>query len=235
MTGQWPLGMKHVKLVIGHRYRLFLDALATVLAGQGFEIAGTGTSQQQLMEQVAQHLPDICLVTVRFAGSSAFDVLRMIGEAHPRVKVVMLAGDSDFDLMPQAVEAGAAGFIPAEGHIGNIARALIRVSDGGGVYGPSPMGMVVRPFRDASGRNRLWDRLTGREQEVLMRMMDGECTRQIALSLAISVSTARTHIENVLLKLGAHSRLEATILAARSGLPVPHALTMPARRVAGPG
>lgn len=230
----WPPGKHQVRLVIGHQYRLFLDSLAAVLAGHGFEIVGTGTSQPQLLGSVSQHLPSICLATIRLAGGGGLEVLRTIGKTHPGIKVVLLAGESDFGLMQAAVEAGAAGFIPADGHVENIARALARVHDGGGVFGPSTTGAVVRPFRDAGARNRLWDRLTAREQEVLVRMMDGECTRQIALSLAISVSTARTHIENLLLKLGAHSRLEATVLAARSGLPVPYALSMPVRRVAGP-
>jgi two-component system, NarL family, nitrate/nitrite response regulator NarL len=223
-----------VKLVIGHPYRLFLESLAAVLAGHGFEIMGTETSQPELLGSVSQHLPSICLVTVRLAGGGGLEVLRTIGETHPRVKVVLLAGESDFGLRQAAAEAGAAGFIPVDGHVENMARALVRVHDGGEVFGPITTGAVVRPFRDAGARNRFWDRLTVREQEVLVRMMDGECTRQIALSLAISVSTARTHIENLLLKLGVHSRLEATVLAARSGLPVPYALSMPARRVAGP-
>lgn len=234
LASPWQPGEHQVRLVIGHQYRLFLDSLAAVLAEHGFEIAGTETSQPQLLASVAQHLPSICLVTVRLAGGDGLDVLRTVGENHPGVKVVMLAGESDFGLMQTAIEAGAAGFIPADGHVENIARALARVHDGGGVFGPSVTGAVVRPFRDAGARNRPWDRLTTREQEVLVRMMDGECTRQIALSLAISVSTARTHIENVLLKLGVHSRLEAAVLAARSGLPDPYALSMPARRVAGP-
>jgi DNA-binding NarL/FixJ family response regulator len=231
----WPPGRHQVRLVIGHQYRLFLDSLAAVLAGRGFQIVGTETSEPQLLDSVSQHLPSICLVTVRLAGGGGgLEVLRTIGENHPGIKVVLLAGDSDSGLMQAAIEAGAAGFIPADGHVDNIARALARVYDGGEVFGPSPMGAVVRPFRDAGARNRVWDRLTAREQEVLVRMMDGECTRQIALSLTISVSTARTHIENVLLKLGAHSRLEATVLAARSGIPASYALSMPPRRVAGP-
>jgi DNA-binding NarL/FixJ family response regulator len=67
-----------------------------------------------------------------------------------------------------------------------------------------------------------------------MLMMDGECTTQIARSLAISVSTARTHVENLLLKLGVHSRLEATTMMARSGAAA-FTPPMPARRVARPG
>lgn len=229
----WPPGKPQLRLVIGHQYRLFLDSLAAVLAGRGVKIVGTGTSRPQLLGRVAEHQPGICLVTVRLAGGG-LEVLRTIGQTHPGTKVVLLAEESEFGLMQTAIEAGAAGFIPADGHVENIARALARVHDGGGVFGPSSTGAVVRPLRDAGARNRLWDRLTAREQEVLVRMMDGECTRQIALSLAISVSTARTHIENLLLKLGAHSRLEATVLAARSGLPAPYALSTPARKVAGP-
>ena len=80
--------------------------------------------------------------------------------------------------------------------------------------------------------------LTLREQEVLMLIMEGQSTKQIARSLAISMSTARTHIQSVLVKLGAHSRLEATSMVARFclvGVTGEYSLGPPVRQAAASG
>jgi two-component system, NarL family, nitrate/nitrite response regulator NarL len=70
----------------------------------------------------------------------------------------------------------------------------------------------------SSDSDRLLRLLTLREQEVLILVKEGQSTKQIARSLAIPLSTARSHIQSVLIKLGAHSRLEATSMVARSCL-----------------
>lgn len=224
-----------MRLVVGDRHRLFLDSLAAVLASRGFEVAAFATSPQEVLGCVARLRPDVCLLAARFPGSSGLDVMRVIGERQPGVKVVLFSASPEPGVMAAAQRGGAAGFIPSDHHVADVISALVRVRDGERVFDMMRAG--VRRFRpvapaERKPRNGLWDLLTLREQEVLMLMMDGEATRQIARSLAISVSTARTHVENVLGKLGVHSRLEATTVAARCGLP---AVSMPAGRVARPG
>ena len=222
-----------VRLVLGERHRLFLDSLAAVLARHGFDVVALATSPQELLATVARLQPDICLLAAGFSGSSGPDLLRIIGEHHPSVKVVLFSADPDPKAMATALRGGAAGFIPSDHHVADILAALSRVRNGERVFDLMDAG--IRRFRPATAtrrRNGFWDLLTLRERQVLMLMMDGECTSQIARSLAISVSTARTHVENVLGKLGVHSRLEATAMVARSG---PPSFTMPAGRVARPG
>jgi len=89
-----------------------------------------------------------------------------------------------------------------------------------------------------SDGDRLLRLLTLREQEVLMLIMEGHSTKQIARSLVISLSTARTHIQSVLVKLGAHSRLEATSMVARScllGISGQYSLGPPVKQSAASG
>ena len=211
-----------MRLVVGDRHRLFADSLAAVLAEHGVEVVAFATSPQETLGCVARLHPDVCLLAARFPASSGLDVMRVIGERHPGVKVVLFSASPEPGVMAAAQRAGAAGFIPSDHHVADIVSALVRVRDGERVFDMMLAGVRrFRPAADAerSPPSRPWDRLTSREQEVLLLMMDGEATRQIARSLAISVSTARTHVENVLGKLGVHSRLEATTVAARSGLP----------------
>jgi two-component system, NarL family, nitrate/nitrite response regulator NarL len=220
-----------VRLVLGERHRLFIDSLAAVLAWHGFDVAALATSPQELLSTVARLEPDVCLLAAGFQ-EGGLDLLRIIGERHPPVKVVLFSADPDPKAMAAALKGGAAGFIPSDHHVADIVDALSRVNNGERVFDLMDAG--IRRFRPAaaSRRNELWDLLTLRERQVLMLMMDGECTRQIARSLTITVSTARTHVENVFVKLGAHSRLEATAMVARAG---PPSFTTLAGRVARRG
>jgi two-component system, NarL family, nitrate/nitrite response regulator NarL len=221
-----------VRLVVGERHRLFVDSLGAVLAWHGFDVAALAITPQELLSTVARLQPDVCLLAAGFQRGGGPDLLRVIGERHPPVKVVLFSASPDPKAMAAAHKGGAAGFIPSDHHVADIVAALSRVQNGERVFDLTDAG--IRSFRPAAAtrRNELWDLLTLRERQVLMLMMDGECTRQIARSMAITVSTARTHAENVLIKLGAHSRLEATAMVARAG---PPSFTMLAGRVARRG
>jgi DNA-binding NarL/FixJ family response regulator len=159
----------------------------------------------------------------------------MITKRHPDVKVIMLSSGSDPGLTEAATERGAWGIISEDCHIGDIVRILLRVRQGERVFEDALAGAVVRAFRLPGADNGDWLRvlLTSREQEVLMRMVDGEPTRQIACSLAITEATVRTHVRNVLAKLGVHSRLEASTVVAESGVLGRYLPGMQAQHAAG--
>jgi two-component system, NarL family, nitrate/nitrite response regulator NarL len=222
-----------MRLVVGEHHRLFADSMAAVLAWHGFEVAALAASPAELLASVASHQPDVCLLAARFPGDSGLDLMRIITERHPQVKVVLFAATPDPGMMAAARAGGAAGFIPSDHHVADILAALSRVRNGERVFDLMDAG--IRSFRPARATSCTapWDLLTLREQEVLMLMTEGECTRQIARALTISVSTARTHVENVLVKLGVHSRLEATTVVARAG--PPPFFHLAAGRVARPG
>jgi len=161
----------------------------------------------------------------------------MIGWRHPDVKIVMLSSSPYPALVAAAVEEGAAGFIPRDCHITDIVRILPRVRCGERVFDGALLEAAVRAFRlpGAGDGDPLRVMLTSREEEVLLQIAEGECTRQIARSLAITEATVRTHVQNVLVKLGVHSRLEASTVAAESGMLGSHPAGMHAQRTAGGG
>ena len=208
-----------MKLVLADPHRLFVESLAAALARRGFVVASLATSPPELFAQLAEHRPDICVLATHFPTCSGLDVLQHIGRQHPWVRAVMLSAVPDPGLMAAAIEGGAAGFISRDCHIVDIVRALARVRHGERVFDGAPP-EAVRVFRlpGAHGGDRLRVLLTSREQEVLMQITEGECTRQIARSLAITEATVRTHVQNVLVKLGVHSRLEASTVVAESGV-----------------
>jgi two-component system nitrate/nitrite response regulator NarL len=209
-----------VRIVLGNRHRLFLDALTEALSQEGVMVAAQATCGREVLAAVARHEPDICLLAIGFPDSGGLDVLRVIRRRHPAVKVIMLLDTSDPVIVAQASDAGAAGFIWKEQCIAEIVRTLTGVLAGEWVLGGAASARGAGRFGSqvVADSDCLLRLLTMREQEVLMLMMEGESTKQIARSLAIALSTARTHVQSVLVKLGAHSRLEATSMVARSGV-----------------
>jgi DNA-binding NarL/FixJ family response regulator len=212
-------GGQRVKLVLADSHRLVIESLATALIQRGIGVAALATSPPEVLAQVAEHQPDICLLTTHFPWSSGLDVLRVIRKQHPHVKVVMLSAAPDPSLMAAAIEGGAAGIISKYCHIVDVVRALPRLRQGERVFDGASLGGVVgafhRPAAGHSDRHRVG--LTRREQEVLTQIVEGKSTRQIARSLSVTDATVRMHVRNVLVKLGVHSRLEASTLGSRVG------------------
>lgn len=205
-----------MRIVLGSDHRLFVDALADALCAKGITVAARGTSPQELLSAVDRYQPDICMLGPGFGRASSLDVLHLIGRRHPDVKVVMFSDSSDPAVVSVAIDGGAAGLISKDQRVTDVVRTLVRVRAGERGFDGDQAGLHALEPGSADCLPRA---LTFREQEVLMLMLEGESTKQIARSLAISVSTARTHVQSTLIKLGAHSRLEASSIAARCGVP----------------
>jgi two-component system nitrate/nitrite response regulator NarL len=229
-----------VRIVLGDCHRLFIDALAAALTQEGITVAALATSSQELLTEVARHQPDICLLATRFHMAGGLDILGAICGRYPRVKVVMLSDDPDSAVASAAIESGAAGVVKKDQHLAEIVQILARVRAGERALDADLGSNEPRSFSlpISSDGDWLLRFLTLREQEVLMLMMEGESSKQIAGSLTITLSTARTHVQSVLVKLGAHSRLEATSMVAQScllGVSGQYSLGPPAQHAAASG
>jgi two-component system, NarL family, nitrate/nitrite response regulator NarL len=229
-----------MRIVLGDGHRLFIDALAAALTQDGVTVAALATSPQEVLAAVARHRPDMCLMTTRFHTSGDFGVLGVICGRYPQVKVVMLADSADPASASDVISSGAAGVIRKDQHLTEIIRTLADVRAGERALDTDLPQPGPRDFRSPAASDSEWllQLLTLREQEVLMLIMEGQSTKQISRSLAISLSTARTHIQSVLVKLGAHSRLEATSMVARScllGISGQYSLGSPAKQAAANG
>ena len=223
-----------MRLVLAGPHRLVMESLAAALTRRGLDVVAVATSPREVFAKVAEHRPDFCLLAAHFPACSGLGVLRVISKRHPGVGVVMLSSGSDPGLAKAASRCGAAAVISRDRHISDIERVLARVGQRKRAFGRGLLEIAARDFRlSGVGDGPEPDRLTSREREVLRHIAEGERTRQIACSLGISEATVRTHVQNVLSKLGVHSRLEATIVAAQAGLPGCDLPGVRTRRAAG--
>jgi two-component system nitrate/nitrite response regulator NarL len=221
-----------VRLVLAGDHRLFIDVLAAAFSRSGVTVAARASTSHEVLSELSRHEPDICLLAAHFPLSGALDLLPVIAAQHPSVRVLVLSEDADPAFVAAAVDGGAAGVIRKGQNTAELIEILHRVLAGEHALGAAsarPHGRIVSEPAAISPEH-LMRLLTLREREVLLLMTEGAGTKQIARSLAISVSTARTHVQRVLVKLGAHSQLEASSMAAAAACSILPAGPYQARR-----
>lgn len=217
-------GAVGVRLVVVDDHRLLAEALAAALQVRGHRVLAVGSPVGAAGDLVAQRRPEVCLLGVaRPAGPGAFAVLRRLRQERPEVAVVVLGPVDDLRGVANAFAAGAAGYVRSDERIEVVDRAIGRARAGEAAVAvevlQATFERLLHPVREPDDEAlRLLAALTRRELQVLARISDGEDTQAIAVGMGIAPSTARTHVQRVLVKLGARTRLEAAAVAARTGL-----------------
>jgi DNA-binding NarL/FixJ family response regulator len=185
------------------------------LEGAGIEVCAEVEEASEVVDAVAQHAPDVCLLDVRLAGgwlSAAGEVISA-GEVPPAVVIVTESLHEEEFL--QAMRVGALGYLPTSISATRLPAVLHAVHRGELAIPRAQIGMLIQQLRDRGVRRHLpvasrrGVDLTAREWEVLDLMRDGLSTRDIGGRLLISEVTVRRHIGAVLKKLQVQSRAEA--------------------------
>lgn len=208
-----------MRIVLCDDHRLLVEAFATALRSHGHEVVALATTPEDGYRAVMEHEPEVCVLDLFFPGGSGLDAASKITSANPACKVLILSARSDPELIVAALAAGASGFVLKEQSIDGILRALDRVAAGEGAVDPQLLRAAIRvpsPRRPVESQRLRF--LTPREREALRRIAEGESTKEIARAMQVSQSTARTHVQNVLTKLGVRSRLQAAALVSRERL-----------------
>lgn len=204
-------------LVLGDDHKLFLDALATVLAQRGFTVSAVACSVAETIESVRQKKPDVCLIDRHFAGHDGLDAIGEILAASGHTKVIVISANRGRESVIQALNVGASGYLHKTREVSVLAAAIDRVL-GGEVVVDVPTPTATWRSAPPDHPRRLAAYLTARERECLALLVRGLSTAAMADVLGVSRTTVRTHVQALLAKLGVHSRLEAVSLAVRYGL-----------------
>jgi DNA-binding NarL/FixJ family response regulator len=212
-----------MKILICEPHALFAEALQISLERRGYD-AVLSTSPTSAAAVLARGDVDVVLTEIVFPNDGAADhhspsaasMVAQIVAVDPQVRVVVLTASSDNRALQDAVAEGAVAVAHKSQPLADLLAVLERVQAGEAVLSGQLMRAAMN--RSHSPEHSLASFLTAREREVLARLTQGESTREIARSMGVAYSTARTHIQSVLDKLGVHSRLEAAAFAARHQL-----------------
>ncbi|MCW3042618.1 MAG: hypothetical protein JWL57_776 [Actinobacteria bacterium] len=208
-----------MKVLIVNENTLVSQAMRAILESHDFEVSLSAYTLQARGEQPgtpASGRPDVALVDIRVPDSGGIEAGRRIIRDHPLAKVLALTAQEDAGALAAASQAGFHGWVLKDGSVSQLVGSIRGVLEG---RIAQPLRGTRRPGTLQSPEERdaalLAQHLTRREREVLSLLVEGETSQSISHSLSLSPHTVRTHIQNILTKLGVHSRFEAASFAVR--------------------
>jgi DNA-binding NarL/FixJ family response regulator len=210
-----------IRVLIVEDQRLMGEVLALMLGREDdIRVVGLATSVADAIRHAREQRPDVVLMDYHLPDGKGTEAAQVIHQDLPRVAVVMLTAESEEAALGAAVEAGACGFLAKSQAAQEVTTAVRRAAAGELLI---PAGTLTRLLRGRGTRQNAPRRyegaaLTAREQQVLRLMARGLDSRDMAQQLGIGCTTVRSHVEGVLGKLHAQSRLQAVARARQSGL-----------------
>jgi RNA polymerase sigma factor (sigma-70 family) len=214
---------ERIRLLICDDHRILTDTLAAVVATDpGLDLTDTLSSPGAALESVQRNHPDVVLMDVEFReGINGIEATRRIKEISPETVVVIMTAHEDERLMARAVDAGASGFLKKTEGVDEFLGAVKAAAAGEILIDQDTLARLLpEMMREKEAREeaeRLLDRLTPREREILELSAQGFRTAEVARRLSISPQTVQTHVRNILAKLRVHSKLQAVAFAVRAG------------------
>ncbi len=199
--------------------QLFAEILRLALTEGGrCEVADCGPLAGAVSIAARSH-PDVVILGLGSRRQEAIATLQALRTSVPASPVLVLAPDADAETLSSVMTAGAKGCLTVDADLADFVAAVLEVARGEMVLSGHSLEVLVRHLgRQETGPVGSPAKLTDRELIVLTLLVRGATTDAITAELGVSPHTTRTHIQNVLSKLGVHSRLEAAAYAAEHSL-----------------
>ena len=212
-----------------HPFRVFLvDDHRVVRSGvsaylamvEDIDVVGEASDGQQALDRIAVlepsgELPDVVLMDLVMPGMDGITATRRIKARWPAVEVVAVTSFVEESKVRGALEAGAAGYLLKDADADEVAAAIRAAVSGRMHLDPA----VARILADSTrAPQRTGESLTRRQRQVLTLIAEGASNRQIAETLVVSERTARTHVSDILARLGLASRTQAALWAVHEGI-----------------
>lgn len=212
-----------IEVLIVDDHRLVAEGLEALLgACPDMRIVGAAGTAAEAVRMADEYAPKVIVMDLRLPDSSGADAAATIRTRHPEVAVVFVTAEDSEEALLAAVGAGGCALLPKSRAAADVATAVRRAAEGEMLISPNRLSALLARIqeraRDDAVKVRLLADLTPREKQVLRLMAEGLDSRAIAEHLVISFTTVRGHVQHVLEKLDAHSKLEAVARAARLGL-----------------
>jgi DNA-binding NarL/FixJ family response regulator len=205
-----------VRVLITDDHPVVREGLEFMLGLQDdIELVGTAGDGDETLTYVPVLRPDVVVLDMRLPGKDGAEVTEDLKQEHPDVKVLILTAEPDGDALRRALAAGADGFMLKTARPAELAAAIRDVAAGRSVVAPSLTGALFAAARGVSPRSA--PSLSDREHQVLQLLADGRTNKEIAAKLFVSEATVKTHVENILRKLGVADRTQAVAEAFRRG------------------
>jgi DNA-binding NarL/FixJ family response regulator len=214
--------LKKISIVIVDDHQVFVETLKfAIKQNKDMEVLGEAGSCEDCLELIRRISPSILILDICLPDGDGLSLVPKINKLSPDTNILILTSFSDEDTLMRALDLGVSGFVGKNQHLPELMNA-IRMAEQGEIAIPTSLllGLLSRKLipRKQATNVRDYEPLTPRESEILSCLAKGYSAGEIAEILSISPLTVRTHIRNLIEKLGVHSRLEAVTFALQKGL-----------------
>jgi DNA-binding NarL/FixJ family response regulator len=202
-----------IRVLIADDHAVVRRGLRTFLELQDdIDVVGEAADGETCVAAAAELSPDVILLDLLMPGVGGVEALGRLRDAGSKARVLVITSFTDPAVSVPAVRAGAAGVIFKDVAPRDLASAIRSVHAGHTLLQPDVAAALMAPDPAAASP------LTARERDVLAEITQGRSNREIARALSLSEKTVKTHVSNVLMKLGVADRTQAALLAVRRGL-----------------
>jgi DNA-binding NarL/FixJ family response regulator len=204
-----------IRVLIADDHPVVRQGLRTFLGVQDdIDVVGEAADGLEVVAQAEALAPDVILLDLKMPGVDGLAALEELRGRGIEARVLVLTSASERARVVPVVRAGAAGYLYKDVDPHALVQAIRAVHDGHVLFAPEAADAMLTPDRREKGATTL----TAREREVLVQIALGRSNREIARSLVVSEKTVKTHVSNILMKLGLQDRTQAALYAVRHGL-----------------
>ena len=186
-----------------------------LLAFDDIELVAEAANGEEALRLCDEARPDVVLMDMLMPGMDGADTTRLLRQKCPQTQVLALTSFQNGELVHDALQAGAIGYLLKDVPIDELAAAIREAHAGRSTLAPAAAQALVKSTRQQPGPG---SDLTERQREVLALVVEGLSNAEIADRLVISLATARYHVSTILSKLGASNRAEAAAMAVKHDL-----------------
>jgi DNA-binding NarL/FixJ family response regulator len=204
-----------IRVLIADDHPVVRQGLRTFLGVQeDIDVVGEAADGAEVVSRAQALTPDVILLDLNMPGVDGLTALRELRERDVSARVLVLTSVGERARVLPVVRAGAAGYLYKDVDPHALVQAIRAVHDGHVLFAPEAADAMLAADQGEKGTTPL----TEREREVLVQITRGRSNREIARALVVSEKTVKTHVSNILMKLGLQDRTQAALYAVRHGL-----------------
>jgi DNA-binding NarL/FixJ family response regulator len=212
-----------VRILIADDHEVVRRGLSTLLQShEGWEICGEATDGRAAVEKAKELKPDVVIVDIGMPSLNGLAATRQLVQQDPRCKVIVLTITDSDQVIREALDAGARGFVLKSDAARDLVAAVEALQRNRMFFTPRVNDMVLAGFLDRGNGARntppRLPHLTPREREVIQLLAEGKSSKEVASVLNLSTKTAETHRSNIMRKLGFHSIRDLVVYAVKNNI-----------------
>lgn len=213
-----------IRLLLVEDHALFRRGLRRLLEGKGFDVVGEAANGKAAVALAGELEPDVIVMDLSMPVMSGVEAIERIVAMNPEARILVLTISAGEDEVLDALVAGACGYVLKDARAEEIVAGVRAATAGDSVISPRIANRLVARLRDESRArpflafDSVYTGLTEREVQILRLIADGKENSAIARELYISPKTVKNHVASILGKLEIDNRVQAAVVAVRSGL-----------------